>query len=78
MDMQKVSSSMFTELGHDAETEILRVTYSNGGTYDYEGVSANEYLALLNAESIGKHFAKHIRSRKATKVPPPVPQGIAS
>lgn len=64
--MQEVKSSSVSHIGHVGDT--LRVRFVSGLTYDYPGVTAKDFDALRTAESIGKHFAVHIRS-KLTGIP---------
>lgn len=56
-----VKSSSISAIGHDASG--LHVRFANGGTYHYPDVSAAEFAKLKGAESIGKHFQAHIRSK---------------
>lgn len=66
--MQPVTSSTISHIGHDPNLNRLTIKFHNGGTYSYDGVSADEHKALLNAPSVGKHFAAHVRPKyKATK-----------
>lgn len=62
-----INSSNIKRLGwRDGE---LRVEFSNGGLFSYLGVDNTTYQQLLNAESVGKHFHKHIRAKfKGTKL----------
>lgn len=62
-----VKSSNIAKLGwHDG---VLHVEFSNGGLFSYAGVSNQLYNELLNAKSIGAHFAKHVRPKfKGTKL----------
>lgn len=62
-----VKSSNITKLGWN--DGVLHVEFSNGGLFSYSGITNAMYNELLNAESIGSHFAKHIRSKhKGTKL----------
>lgn len=58
-----VASSMFDSIGHDPSTNTLAVKMKNGKVYHYAGVSAEQHAALINAESMGKHFGAHIRGK---------------
>ena len=40
---------------------MLTVTYTNGGTYRYEGVAFAKVIDLLGAESVGAFIAKQIK-----------------
>ena len=69
--MQEVKSNMISHVGHDPETNTLRVRFKNGGQeYEYPTLTAEEHAALIGAESIGKHFQTHIRPKHAgNKIP---------
>ena len=54
MEMQSCESSSIEAVGHDGKT--LRVKYKSGGTYDFHGVTADQFKDLLAAKSIGKHL----------------------
>jgi hypothetical protein len=45
----------------------MRVKFSSGTLYEYEGVTKEQYQQLRDAESVGSHFAKHIRGNHAGK-----------
>ena len=67
MTMQPVESSNVAEVGHDPITNTLRVKFKSGGTYEYHGVSAQKHQALLSADSIGAHLARHIKPHHETR-----------
>lgn len=68
MKLTPVTSSNIEAIGHDPETNTLRVQFKGSGTYDYAGVSAEDHAALVGAGSIGSHFHKNIRTAfKATR-----------
>lgn len=54
-------SSTVEAIGYEPATQLLKVKFKSGGTYHFEGVPAAEYQKLLTAESVGKHFHKHIK-----------------
>ena len=63
-------SSNVDSIGFDPDTESLEVRFKHGGTYRYEGVSAQKYQELMAAPSVGKHIHTHIKgSHKHSKVP---------
>jgi hypothetical protein len=67
--LQKVKSSSISHVGHDPATRTLSVKFTNGATYNYKGVSAEQHARLLAADSIGTHFQTSIRSKhKATRI----------
>lgn len=55
------NSSMLQSCEHDGN--CLTITFQNGISYKYEGVPKDEYHALINAESAGKHFGSAIRGK---------------
>ncbi|WP_434033968.1 KTSC domain-containing protein [Cupriavidus sp. a3] len=53
-------------IGHDAETNTLAIrfkSYDGKATslYHYSNVTADDFAALRDAESIGSHFHKQIK-----------------
>lgn len=55
-------SSNIVSVGYDSELSELRVKFSNGGVYAYEGVPQETYEKLMLAQSKGAHLAKHIKN----------------
>jgi hypothetical protein len=51
--MHPVESSAVASIGYDAEGEAAYVEYLDGGLYAYEGVPADVFEELANAESKG-------------------------
>ena len=66
----KTNSSNIKDVGYDPEAKTLEVTFMpNEKTYRYENVSADDYVKLLNAESIGGHFGQTLKkSHKGTPI----------
>ena len=67
MNHVPVVSSNIESLAHCAETQTLEVAFKGsagkvGGLYQYTGVPAWVYTAMVNAPSIGAYFAKHVKS----------------
>lgn len=58
----EVKSSNIEQLKYDPEQRQLQVKFYHGGTYSYHPITEEGYKELLKAESVGEHFAKHIRS----------------
>lgn len=67
MPRTPVQSSMISYVAHDADTNALTVTFNNGKSYVYENVPVDEYHALVNAPSVGKHFIDNIRDQYRTR-----------
>jgi hypothetical protein len=62
--MPALDSEALLAIHYDADRRILRATFrENRRTYDYLGVPAADYDALLRAESKGAWFNTHIRDR---------------
>lgn len=51
-----VSSSSLRALGYDPEQQVLEVEFSSGALYRYEKVPPAAVQALLEADSLGRHF----------------------
>lgn len=51
--MHPVESSAVVRIGYDAEAEEAYVEYLGGGLYAYEGVPADVFEQLANADSKG-------------------------
>jgi len=61
MEHHPVSSSLISSIAHDGD--ILEVVFNSGQTYRYSGVTPEEFAALKDAKSIGRHFGTHIRGQ---------------
>jgi len=57
-----IESSQIAEIGHDGST--LAIKFKSGGVYHYPEVTVEQFEAFQKAESAGKHFGQHFRSRK--------------
>ena len=64
MDRTPVKSSMMKSVGYDPATKILHVEFPTGQVYEYSGVTPEQHSAFMAAESMGKHFGKHIAGGK--------------
>lgn len=62
MQMTPVESSNLAAVGFESGT--LRVEFKNGGVYEYPNTPELHFQGLITAESAGKYFAQHLRSRK--------------
>ena len=56
-------SSNIARVGYDTETQELVVEFKSGGTYAYDGVSANTAADLASDPSPGGYFSRHVRNR---------------
>jgi hypothetical protein len=61
--LKPVESSSIAAIAHDPVTKSLVVQFKNGGTYRYDGISADQHQKLMAAKSIGTHFQQHIRAK---------------
>ena len=67
MTMKPVSSSNIKEVGHDPDTNTLGIRFHDGSLFHYPNVTADEHAAFINADSLGSHFHKNIRSKGGTR-----------
>jgi len=56
MKRASVASSSLRSLGYDPEQQVLEVEFDGGAVYQYEKVPAEAVQALLQADSLGRHF----------------------
>lgn len=66
MKRQPVNSTNLASVGYDVVTKVLEIEFSSGGIYQYTGVPATVYTALMTAESHGRYFATYIRDTYPT------------
>lgn len=48
---------------YDSSSGELHVTYHDGGTYTYHGVSEDVAMGLQSAESVGKYMHGEVRGQ---------------
>jgi len=64
MNRSPIKSENIKSIGHDARGPgVLHVEFHNGDVWQYRGVPASAHAKLMAADSIGSHFAAHIRDR---------------
>lgn len=68
MDREQVSSSLVASVGYDSDEELLEVELQNGRVYQYRDVPKDTYRGLVNANSIGRYFNRHIRGLSHVRV----------
>ena len=62
--MTQVESTLIKEVGYDAATQVLTLTFvDQEGTYEYQKVPESVYKELMAAESKGSFFAKNIKGK---------------
>ncbi len=64
-----LNSSSLRALGYDPDAQVLEVEFSSGARYRYEHVPPEAVQALLEADSLGRHFnqvfkPQHYRYRR--------------
>lgn len=60
---KSVYSSMIANVGYDTDAGELLVTFQNGRTAAYAGVSEDTALELSTAPSVGSMFNEQIKGR---------------
>ena len=61
MQRERVDSSSLSSLGYDARKRLLEVEFRNGGVYRYLDVPEDEFEALKDADSVGRHLNREIK-----------------
>lgn len=61
--MTPVKSSNVAAVGYDQSTLTLTVQFKDGATYSYHDFPPEAHSALMAAESVGKHLAKHVKGK---------------
>lgn len=56
-----VASECLRSVGYDAANQLLEIEFQKGEIYQYQGVPARVYAALMNAPSHGKYFNANIK-----------------
>lgn len=63
MHRRVIESSVLAEVGYDQKRRLLEVKLVSGAVYQYLDVPAREFMALLAAESAGRHYNANIKPR---------------
>lgn len=58
------NSSSLASMHHDKDENVLTITFASGKTYQYSDCTHDEFEALKNAESPGRHFQLNIKNLK--------------
>lgn len=61
MHRRSVESTAVLSVGYDRNRRVLEVEVEGGAVYQYLGVPAREYLALLAADSVGRYYNQRIK-----------------
>lgn len=64
MQRVPVQSSNLASIGHDPHTNTLEVQFRSGKIFQYPETNVDEHRALINAASVGSHFANVIKPAK--------------
>jgi hypothetical protein len=62
-----VRSTVIAAIGYDSETAELEVEFRSGDVYRYFAVPPSVHKALLEAESPGAYFNKHVSDHYPTR-----------
>jgi hypothetical protein len=63
MDSICVQSTSLVEVAYDHHRDLLELHFRDGTAYRYLGVPAQTHQELLDADSKGGYFNRHIRGR---------------
>ena len=58
-----VESSNIRSVGHDPATNTLEVEFKTGAVHRYAGVPPDLADRLVRAESVGRFFNQHVKTR---------------
>jgi len=72
MEHVPVESSSIATIAHDPHSSIMQVLFKNGGLYEYDDVSPDEFFTVLQpgsefAGSVGHAYASTIKGKKASR-----------
>lgn len=56
-------STNIAAIGYALDKLVMCVRFRDGSEYEFEGVSQSAYMKLMNAPSIGSHFANEMRGK---------------
>ena len=73
--MKPVESKTIRKIGHVDHLSTLIIEFKSGGTYVYDGVPLDLHDKLMQADSHGAFFAKHIKNKfQVTRWAGPAPR----
>lgn len=67
MRRQPVLSSVIAEVGYDGDTAELEVQFRSGDVYRYYAVPPSVHRALMDADSPGAYFNRHVSDHYPTR-----------
>lgn len=56
-------SSVIKACSYEKKLKRLNITFSNGNVYSFDGVSYARFNRLVESESVGSYFAKHVKGK---------------
>jgi len=67
MERKRINSSNIRSVGYDVRNRVLEVEFSNGGIYQYSGVSEEVHRRFVSSPSAGSYFRDNIEENFAVK-----------
>jgi hypothetical protein len=67
MRRQPVLSSVIAEVGYDEDTAELEVQFRSGDVYRHYAVPPSVHRALMDADSPGAYFNRHVSDHYPTR-----------
>ena len=67
MKRQPLRSSVLKAAGYDSATAVLELEFTSGDVYRYFAVPPSVFKALVDDDSPGAYFNKHISERYPTR-----------
>ena len=61
MERTEVESSSIAAIGYDMGRRVLEIEFVHGGVYQYSGVPASVYTAMMHSPSKGQFFHRSVR-----------------
>lgn len=63
MQMIRINSSAMVAVGYDPQAHRMKITFTQGHTYDFCGVPQHVFDGLMRAVSKGGYYNNHIKDR---------------
>lgn len=63
IEKQFVSSSNIQAVGHDDDSQTLRIWFLDGSIYDYYGVSRMVFEGLIDSPSVGSYLHRNVKGQ---------------
>jgi hypothetical protein len=61
-ELIRVESAALESVLYEEEARVLVITFRNGASYEYIGVTREVFKGLLNAADKGRYYNAHIRA----------------